>query len=100
MIIKMVLTELTEQETKERVVIGKPVVVVVSTEGYPDYSERVRAMINAQAPESAKAFAVGQFEGLPTQTEVKVWGNIIDGRKNPTRTETQTWYAHPVQYFN
>ena len=96
----MALTELTEQETKERAAVGKPIAVVVSPEGFPDYSERVRAMVNAQAPESATAFAVGKFEGFPIQTEVKVWGNILDKRKNPLRTETQTWYAHPVQYFN
>ncbi len=96
----MALTELMEQETKERITLGKPVTVVVSPEGFPDYSERVRAMVNSQAPEGARAFAIGQFEGLPTPVEVKVLGNILDRRKNPLRTETQTWYAHPVQYFN
>ena len=96
----MALTELMEKETKERIAIGKPVTIVVSPEGFPDYSERVRAMVNTQAPEGVRAFAVGQFEGLPIPVKVKVWGSIIEGRKNPLRIETQTWYAHPVRYFN
>ncbi len=87
----MALTELMEKE----------LLVIVSPEGFPDYSDRVRATVNAQAPEGAKGFVVGEPEGLPTPVEVKVWGNIIGGetRKSPLRTEVQTWYAHSVTYY-
>lgn len=96
----MTLQELTEQEIKERVAVGKPVNIIVSPKGFPDYSKRVIAMVNAQAPEGAKGFVVGETKGLPTLVEVKVWGNIIAGEKRPLRREVQTWYTHPVQYFN
>jgi len=98
----MALTELMEKETEGRTSVGKPTMVVVSPEGFPEYSDRVRATTNALAPEEAKGFIVGETEGLPTPVEVKVWGNIIGGetRKSPLRTEVQTWYAHPVIYYN
>ena len=97
----MALTELMEKDTERSTSVGKPVMVIVSPEGFPDYSERVRATANAQAPEGAKGFVVGET-ALPTPVEVKVGGNIIGGetRKSPLRTEVQTWYAHPVVYYN
>lgn len=100
----MELTELTREETMRRIPIGETAMVIVSIEdiqGHSDYSERVRAMVNAQAPDNARAYRVERSEGLPTPVEVKVWGSIIGGeRKSPLRTETQPWYAHPVTYYN
>lgn len=97
---KMTLREFTESEIKDRVPIGKPVQVILSREGYPDYSTRAISMVNAKAPEGTRSAEIGRF-GFPIETEVKCWGNIIDGseRKFPDRIETQTWYAHRVQYF-
>jgi len=98
----MTLTELTEEKIEGKSIVGKPKVIIVSSEGYPDYSDRVRTIVDAQAPEGATAFIVGNLEGLDTPTEVKIRGNIIgtSNRKHPIRTEEQVWYAHAVQYYN
>jgi hypothetical protein len=98
----MALQELTDEKIKGRQAIGRPTTVTVPFEGESNevYSDRVRRMICATAPEGSNAFVVGNSDPMPFQTEVKIWGSIIGRGKFPIRTELQTWYSHPVQYFN
>lgn len=97
----MALTELNESNIQGKSIVGKPVMVINPPIGFPDYSDRVRAMVDAQSPEEATAFVVGNLETLATPVEVKVWWDIIgsEDRKHPLGIQQQTWYAHAVQYL-
>lgn len=97
----MEIVELTEEEAINMKPLGRPRFSVVQLEGFPDYSERVRRTAEALAPQDAVGFVIGEeknpllkneLAGIPTQVEVKV---DIYARKH----KTETWYAHPVQYF-